>query len=282
MRLSAGVAIIFAALFLTGVGGAADFTDPVGDTYGPDIDKVTIGEQPGFLVITVHTVDHPELAEGEIVEVDVDTDANDQTGDGGIDVYGVVQGQEDANQQEFVDSEVLKYDKSVDDYVDVTTAKIEFENGTATLRLPLSLIGASSVRVALNAVAAPLPEPVDPNNPPPPPTKPDTDYAPDNGAYTYTLATPTLTRSAVTYTPAVPQAGKVFKVQRVSVTLSSGGTFPAQPTCAATLAGKKLAATSACTWKLPRNSKGKTFHVSVAATYAGTTFKLPARTFRVR
>jgi hypothetical protein len=281
MRFSAGVAIAFAALFLTGVGGAADFTDPVGDTYGPDIDKVTITERPGFLDVTVH-VDRAELEEDDIVEVDIDTDANDQTGDGGIDVYGVVQGQEDANRQNFIVSEVLKYDKSVDDYVDTDAAKIDFDNGTATLAVPLSLIGAHTVRVAVSAIAAPLPEPADPNNPPPPPTKPDTDYAPDSGAYTYTLATPTLKRAAVTYTPGVPRAGKQFKVQRVAVTLSSGGPFPAQPACAATLGGKKLATTAACTWKLPKNAKGKAFRVSVAATYAGTTFRLPAKTFKVR
>jgi hypothetical protein len=282
MRLSAGVAIAVAALFLTGVGGAADFTDPVGDTYGPDIDKVTIAERPGFLDVTVHVADHPELAEDEIVEVDIDTDANDQTGDGGIDVYGVVQGQEDANRQNFIVSEVLKYDKAVDDYVDTDAAKIDFDNGTATLAVPLSLVGAHTVRIAVSAIAAPLPEPPDPNNPPPPPTKPDTDYAPNTGVYTFTLATPTLRRAAVTYQPAAPRAGQLFKVQRVSVTLSSGGPFSATPACTATLAGKKLAATSACTWRLPKNAKGKSLRVSVAATYAGTTFRLPARTFRVR
>jgi hypothetical protein len=282
MRLSAGVAIACAALFVTGVAGAADFTDPVGDTYGPDIDKVTISERPGFLDVTVHVADHSELAEDEIVEVDVDTDSNDQTGDGGIDVYGVVQGQEDANRQNFIVSEVLKYDKAVDDYVDTDAAKIDFDNGTATLAVPLSLVGAHTVRVAVSAIAAPLPEPEDPNNPPPPPTKPDTDYAPDSGAYTYTLATPALKSSAVTYQPGVPRAGKLFKVQRVALVLSSGGPFAAQPTCAATLAGKKLAAASACTWKLPKNAKGKSLRVSVAATYAGTTFRLPARNFRVR
>ena len=282
MRLSAGVAIAVAALFLTGVGGAADFTDPVGDTYGPDIDKVTISEQPGFLDVAVH-VNRKDLAEGEIIEIDVDTDANAQTGDDGIDLYGVVEGQEDANQQNFLVTEVLKYDKSVDDYVDITDAKIDYDdNGTATLAVPLSLVGAHTVRVQVSAIAAPLPEPVDPNNPPPPPTKPDTDYAPDSGAYTYTFATPTLKRAAVTYTPAVPRAGKVFKVQGVSVTLASGGTFEASTACSATLAGKKLATTAACTWKLPKNAKGKAFRVSVAATYAGTTFKLPARTFKVR
>jgi hypothetical protein len=206
MRLSAGVAIAVAALFLTGVGGAADFTDPVGDTYGPDIDKVTIAERPGCLDVTVHVADHPELAEDEIVEVDIDTDANDQTGDGGIDVYGVVQGQEDANRQNFIVSEVLKYDKAVDDYVDTDAAKIDFDNGTATLAVPLSLVGAHTVRIAVSAIAAPLPEPPDPNNPPPPPTKPDTDYAPDTGVYTFTLATPTLRQAAVTYQPAAQGA----------------------------------------------------------------------------
>lgn len=282
MRFSAGVAIVAGALFLTGVGGAADFTDPLGDTYGPDIDKVTLAEQPGFFVVTVHVADHPELAESEIVEVDVDTDANEQTGDGGIDVYGVLEGQEDANQQNFVVSEVLKYDKAVDDYVDITTAKMEFENGTGTLNIPLSLIGARTVRVAVSTVAKPLPEPEDPNFPPPPPKEPDTDYAPNTGSYAFTLATPSLRRSTVTYQPAAPRAGQLFKVRAVSLVLSSGGPFPAQATCTATLAGKKLAASSACAWRLPKNAKGKALRVSVSATYAGTTFKLPARTFRVR
>lgn len=282
MRLSAGVAIVGAALFLTGVGGAADFTDPLGDTYGPDIDKVTISERPGFLDVAVHETGHPELEEGAIIEVDVDTDANEQTGDGGIDVYGVVEGQEDANEQNFVVTEVLKYDKSVDDYVDITTAKMEFEDGTATLAIPLALVGARTVKVAVSALAAPLPEPEDPNFPPPPPPQPDTDYAPNTGAYSFTLASPTLRRAAVTYQPSAPRAGQLFKVRGVALTLSSGGPFAATPVCAATLAGKKLAAASACTWRVPKTAKGKILRVAVSATYAGTTFKLPARTFRVR
>jgi hypothetical protein len=281
MRISVGVAVAGAALALTAVGGAADFTDPVGDTYGPDINKVTLSEQPGFLDVQVGFLSHPELDKGEVVEIDVDTDSNDQTGDGGVDLYGVLEGTEGANDQVFVDSEVLKYDKSIDDYVDITTSTIKFEDAGATLAIPLALVG-HAVRVTVSAYAAPLPPPPDPNFPPPPPTKPDTDNAPDSGAYSYTLATPTLSRATVTYSPAAPRAGKLFKVQRVAVVLSSGGPFPAQAACTATLGGKKLSGATACAWKLPKSAKGKSLRVTVSATYAGTTFKLPARTFRVR
>ena len=280
MRISAGVAVVGAALVLTGISGAADFTDPVGDTYGPDINKVTISERPGFLDVQVGFLNHPELAKGEIVEIDVDTDADAQTGDEGIDLYGVLEASEGANEQTFVDSEVLKYDKSIDDYVDITVSTIAFSDEGAKLAVPLSLVG-HAVKVSVSAYAAPLPVP-DPNNPPPPPKEPDTDNAPDTGAYSFTLTRPTLTRATVSYSPAVPQAGRVFKVQRVSVVLSSGGPFPAEPACTATLSGKKLAPAGSCSWRLAKSAKGKSLRVTVSATYAGTTFRLPARTFRVR
>jgi hypothetical protein len=281
MRISAAVAIAGTALFLTGVGGAADFTDPVGDTYGPDINKVSISERPGFLDVQIAFLNHPELEKGEIVQVDVDTDANEQTGDGGIDLYGVLEGTEDANERPFVDSEVLKYDKSIDDYVDITVSTIAFDDEGAKLSVPLSLVG-RSVKVTVSAYAAPLPPPPDPTLPPPPPKEPDTDNAPDSGAYTFALATPTLSRATVSYAPALPQAGKTFKVQRVSLVLSSGGPFAAQAACTATLNGKKLAPAGPCSWRLPKSAKRKLLRVNVSATFAGTTFKLPARSFRVR
>jgi hypothetical protein len=251
---------------------AAPFTDPPEDTFGPDITTVNADVSGGNLVVDVHFGNRTNgLEDAEIAEIDVDTDANGATGDDGIDIYSVYEGGQD--------NEVLRFDK--DDYVDTTEAHATKDAQGVHLRIPLGLVG-HQVKFTAQAIAAPPPD-QDPNDPPPPPSPlPDTDNAPDTGDYTVTIARPTLKRATATFTPARPRAGKAFKLRGVSLFLSSGGPFAGEPTCIATLAGKKLGPARACAWRIPANARGKSLRVAVTATFAGTAFNVPTKTFVVR
>jgi hypothetical protein len=268
-RLLLGCALV--ALAVAGVALAATFSDPVGDTYGPDIDSVELKVDGGNLDINVHfsNVDNG-LEDAALAEIDVDLDGNAATGDDGIDLYAVYEGGQP--------NEVLRFEKN--DYVDTTAAHATKTNDGVQLRVPLSLVG-RTVKASVQAIAPPPPD-QDPNNPITLPTGPDTDVAPDTGVYTLAIARPTLKGATVAYSPAQPRAGKLFAVRKVSLLLSSGGPFAASTSCTATLAGKKLGPANACAWRIPANARGKSLRVTVTATFAGTAFKLPAKTFAVR
>lgn len=256
-----------AALLAVGAAGADTFTDPVGDTPGPDIKSVdvTSSVQSG-LVVSVALANRTELADNEVVEIDVDLDGNASTGDeSGIDLYGILVGGEDPEVDIWQNGDFTATDQ----------AQISWSNGEARLVVPLSLVG-STVHVAAQALGAE--QPPDSANPP---GDPGTDLAPDTGAYTFNVPKPELRTATATFSPAQPRAGRVFSLRHVAVELSTGGPFTAKTACTATLGGKKLGKGTACAWHIPKKTKGKKLRVSIAASYQTLTFNL-ARTFTVR
>ena len=271
MRGRVVIAAAAATLVAAGVGGAATFTDPVGDTPGPDINSVDITANAQNVVITVGLANRSGgLEDGEAVEVDVDTDNNASTGDeSGIDLYGVVVGGDQP--------EVDVWKNGDFDISDAAT--IAWTDAGARLTIPLTLVS-SKIAVSVQALGAEQP-PASDN----PPQDPGTDLAPDNGAYTVDVPQApkaTLRRSVVAFTPAFPRSGRAFRVRTVSVTLSSGGPFVAKATsCSATLGGKAFGKRGACAWKLPKNTSGKRLRISVNASYGATTYRL-TRVFVVR
>ena len=68
MRGRMGIAAVAAALVTAGVGGAQTFSDPVGDTPGPDISSVDVTTDAQNLVATVALANRSALADGEAVE----------------------------------------------------------------------------------------------------------------------------------------------------------------------------------------------------------------------
>jgi hypothetical protein len=261
------IATAAAALLAVGAAGADSFTDPVGDTPGPDIKSVDVTSslQSG-LVVNVALANRPDLEDNEVVEIDVDLDGNASTGDdSGIDLYGVLVGGDTP--------EVDIWQNG--DFVATDSGQISFADGVAKLVVPLSLVG-STVHVAAQALGAETPP--DSGNPP---ADPGTDLAPDTGFYTFTVAKPELRSATPTFSPARPRAGRTFSLRGVSVVLSTGGPFAAKSACSATLGGKKLGNITACAWRIPKKSKGKKLRVSIAASYETLKFNL-ARTFTVR
>ncbi len=81
-----GVVVAAGALLLVGAAGAQTFTDPVGDTEGPDINSVSITHDADTLHVDVHFANRTRLRADEAVEIAVDLDGNARTGEEGVDL----------------------------------------------------------------------------------------------------------------------------------------------------------------------------------------------------
>lgn len=266
MHLRVGVLALLAALVLAAAGGAQSFTDPVGDTEGPDIDSVAITHAGANLNIDIHFANRTRLAAEEAVQVEIDLDSNANTGDDGIDLHALyVEGEP---------TEVLLWQNN--DYVETTRATIDWSTSTAHVHVPLALVNRSvKVEVAALGLAK---DNDDPNLPPP---EDPVDVAPDDGAFAYTVTTEArrLVKSTLTFAPAQPRAGKAFRLAGASLEFNDVGTVKATATCSAKLAGKKFG--KGCSWKLPATAKKKPLVITVTASYGGDKFAI-ARRFVVR
>jgi hypothetical protein len=118
------------------------------------------------------------------------------------------------------------------------------------------------------------------------------DDAPDDGMFNYSLQLQGvhILEALVQTTPvAGPKARKAFTLVPTALKLPpNGGTTFVQPKpesygCKATLKGRAIAGTGTggCTWRLPKNARGKALKVVLTVTYQGTTASFPY-TFTVR
>jgi hypothetical protein len=118
------------------------------------------------------------------------------------------------------------------------------------------------------------------------------DDAPDEGMFNYSLQLQGVhvLEALVQTTPvAGPKAGKKFVLLPTALKLPpNGSTSIVQPkpesySCTATLKGRAVTGTGTgrCTWRLPKNARGKTLKVVLTVTYQGTKARF-AYTFRVR
>jgi len=114
------------------------------------------------------------------------------------------------------------------------------------------------------------------------------DTAPDDGLWNYDLNAggPDIQGVTITTKPAFgPKAGKRFAIEIAGLKLPPSDQpvsilpQPESTTCAATLAGRRLAG-SGCSWKLPKKARGKSLVVSVTVTYQGASKTIPFN-FRV-
>lgn len=264
MRARIGAVTALTALLLVGAGGAETFGDPVGDTEGPDIDSVAITHAGTTLTIDVHLANRPRLAADEAVQVEIDLDANAATGGDGIDLHALyVEGEP---------TEVLLWQN--DDYIETNRATVAWSGGGAHVNVPLALVN-RAVRVEVAALG--IGEDVETEEPVAPEEDP-IDLAPDEGVYNYTV-TPVarkLTKATLTFTPARPRAGKLFRLQNTALLFNDVGTVkPTATACSAKLAGKKFG--RGCSWRIPKTAKKKVLNVTVTATYGGDKFPLTRR-----
>jgi hypothetical protein len=239
---------------------APPFTDPAGDTAGPDVAAVTVSNDAKELELDVAFANRTALVAGDAVLVDLDLDGNRKTGEEGVDLYAALEGEEEPAVFVWKDG----------DFAESADAKAAYGPSTATLTVPLDLV-VGVVGISVLAVGGPDPD-VSP-----------TDHAPDAGSWTYTAEAPALPKRTVRFRPSTPRAGRLFAV--AAVTLSSdlvGAVAPKQLLCRASLGRAALKQASPCAWRLPKRARGKTLSVSVVARYAGSAYALPTARLKVR
>jgi hypothetical protein len=259
-----GVIAVLTALLMVGVGGAQTFRDPVGDTEGPDIDSVAITHSGTNLEVDIHIANRAQLVREEAVQVELNLDSNAATGDHGIDLHALyVEGEP---------SEVLLWQN--DDYIETNRAAITWSASTAHVRVPLALLG-RQVKVEVAALGL---GPEDPDDPDLPPEDDPVDVAPDEGVYDYTVTAEArkLLKGTLTFAPAQPRAGKLFRLRNAALQFNDVGTVkPATTTCSAKLAGKRFG--KGCSWRLPKTARKKVLLVTVSATYGTERYPLTRR-----
>ena len=112
------------------------------------------------------------------------------------------------------------------------------------------------------------------------------DRAPDAGMWLFDAAPARTVKTLdVTWAPAAPRAGSVFRPAAVTLDLSDGTAVrPTSYRCTATLGGKALRGRGAggCTYAIPRNARGKRLSITVVASYGGRSIPFEPYAFRVR
>ena len=260
MRALIAVVLAFLPGAALPAAAASPFTDPTGDSAGPDVAVVTASNDARELEVDVAFGNRTALVSGDAVLVDLDLDGNKQTGDEGVDLYAALEGGEDPAVFVWKDG----------NFAESTDARAAYKSATATLTVPLDLV-IGVVGISVLAVGGPDPD-VSP-----------TDRAPDAGSWTYEVEAPAFQKRSVRFRPARPRAGKLFAV--ASVTLSSdltGAVEPKHLVCRARLGRAALKQANACAWKLPKTARGKTLTVSIEARYGGSAYPLPTARFKVR
>jgi len=260
MRALIGVFLAFLLGAALPAAAASPFTDPTGDSAGPDVAAVTVSNDAKELRVVVAFANRTAFVTGDVVLVDLDLDGNEKTGEEGIDLYAVLEGGEEPAVFVWKDG---NFGESAD-------AKAAYGSATATLTVPLDLV-IGVVGISVLAVGGPDPD-VSP-----------ADRAPDAGSWMYTVKAPALQKGNVRFRPPRPRVGKLFAV--ASVTLSFeliGAVEPKTVVCRARLGRVALKQANVCAWKLPRNARGKTLTVSIEARYGGSAYTLPTARFKVR
>lgn len=269
-KLVTGVVVLF-VLAAPSFGAAApvSYTDPTGDNAGgPDIGAVTadLGAD-GRIAIKLSIASIPQRGDQALVFAAIDTDRNAATGSifGGD--YVVIFAFADLS------GSFVRWDGS--DYVeangDITSI---VGSGFVEIRVHPDAIGGTTAFNFMVAVAKGDPE------------TGQIDVAPDAGSWAFE-AKKALTVETVDakFVPAAPKAGAVFQAPVVRITLSDGTTIVAPSyRCVAQLGGKLLRGTGrgGCTFKLPKNAKGKRLLVTLFVTYKGVTEEFEPYVFKVR
>lgn len=260
------------------------FRDTTGDATGdgPDITTVQVSDDSsGKISAAVTIANRPALTDADAVQAFFDTDSNAGTGGNGGFEYEVawIDGHQeldkwDGSQFATVSPAPASFSASYKDgQATFTVDKADF-GGSTTFNLLVTTTGdtgdSTSDRAPDGGVWSyptgggtqppPPPPPPPPGSPPPPP--------PPGG----------LTLIATGFTVGKPHSGRPVTAAMVVRVKETGIAVKTTVVCSATLAGKRLkeakkgsvfSGRASCTWRLPKNSKGKQFKGSITATYQG-------------
>jgi hypothetical protein len=245
------------------------FADPTGDGNGAaDIARVTVAnDTSGLLLFHVGAQNRTELVANDVVLVRIDSDRSAATGEpdrgGGIDYMLEVSG----------GALVLhRWNGSAFERAPATTLMGVFDAGYVMAVNRSEIGNPSAIRfyaVTLLGTSAPG----------------QADTAPNTSFSEYELSISHVDAMTPRWTPAVPRAGRTFRLSALQLTLQTGDRLPAaRMSCFATLAGKRLRGTGrgGCTFRLPATAKGKRFVIAVTAAPAGGEAETGTQAFRVR
>ena len=287
MLVAAAAAALLGVLWPLGAFGhtvqvrdSRTFNDPSGDNRvdGPDLTRVDVSDDSsGKITFTATIANRPALTDVDAVQAYFDTDKNAGTGGNGGFEYEVawITGHQELEKwdgaQFATQSPPASFSASYKDgQATFSIGKDDFGGSTA-FDLVVTTTGDTGDSTSdrgpnggtwgypTGGVVAPPPPP-----PPPPPGAPP---PPPGGKVTLV---------ATGFTVAKPHAGRPFTVSMVVRVKQTGIAVKTVVSCSATLAGKRLKASgkgsvrsgrASCTWKIPRNSKGKQLRGSITATY---------------
>lgn len=271
-RLSLLALLALVALCLPAAAQAQSFSDPVGDSgSAPDITAVELTVANGRLTFKVDVPSEPTLLADSNAFLRIDTDANEQTGgkdqDGAevlLNLFG-----EDRSSNGWL------WDESRNDYIKHTfhSLSVSYASG-AIFSIDAAEIGnpkrigfwASTSRGTSYAYGT-------------------SDWAPDFGEYSFTLQPSSAIALDDEPTPAVPRAGHLFHIDAIATLADTGDVVqPDSVSCSALVAPARPLASrgpDGCSWRIPRNARGRKLVVTLTAIYEGKTATKVAR-FRIR
>lgn len=272
-QLSLAVLATAAALAAPGIVQAAptSYTDPAGDNgSAADIGVVTVQlAADGYIHVRPTIANQPAILTPGAVMVLFDTDRSLATGTaGGLD-YAFIFLFEDLS------GAFLRWDGSDWAEADVQQGDIRYLVGGSGFELlirpaMLGAVTAFNFKVAAGTGAADQP----------------LDHAPDQGTWLFEAIGPAVVEDVdAKFVPAAPKAGAVFQPAAVRLKLSDGtSVLAAKYRCVASLGGKLLRGKGrgGCTFKLPKNAKGKRLKVTLFVTYRGNTDEFEPYVFKVR
>jgi hypothetical protein len=143
-------------------------------------------------------------------------------------------------------------------------ASAGLEDGVATFTVPVAELG-SPASIRFGAISG---------------RGADSDVAPDGGTWTFRLRASVRSASA-RFQPAVPVAGREFRVAGAHAVLSDRSRRSGTATCVAKLGGAPLAGRG-CRWQVPRSARGQGLLVAVRVRVAGVGAAVRTYRFRVR
>jgi hypothetical protein len=244
----------------SGASAATTVTDPAGDAVGgaADITQAVVSNDfDGNITFALTFANRTTFTNDDTIIIVLNTDKNASTGTSGID-YALAAGAPGAI--------LLRGDGT--GFQLASAGTLRATNNNMTLTINRSDLG-NTTGLFFAAFAS-----LDSNDS-------AEDFAPDNGLALYDLdLKPVLDTLAAKFAPAKPKAGKIFRLAGTTLRLEDGTTVKADSiTCVATLNGKRLA--GRCSWRVPKNAKGKRLVVTLTAHYKGATETFTPWRFKV-
>lgn len=250
------------------------YQDSVGeDPASPDITTIVVSnDDAGTLTFKVNIPNRPQLSQDMGFFMDIDSDANQATGDPqnfGADY--IVQ---------LLLGEILLFKWDGTDYrISATQSSLAYSwTAGPTIRINASDLG-NTRKLAFDAFAV-SGIAFDPTTGAIDCSQCHRDFAPTVGLYPFQLkiARPTLVVKSLKPKPASPTAGQPFTLRLVAARSDTGAVVQnGRATCVGRVGSAKIAASTqrvqggaaVCTWNIPANAKGKTFRGSVSVVFEG-------------